>query len=344
MNKKILHCIMIACIALPLFASGQKEKGSGADYPKKAITMIVPYGAGGTTDLTGRKFAINLQKELGVPVTVINQSGASGSVGAKAVLDAKPDGYTVFFTAESLGTQRVMEISDMSYADFSPIMAVVNDPKVIVVAKDSPYKTLSDLLDDMKAHPNKIKMSYTGPGGSGHVQGLIFTQLGYVPAMTAYSSGADCIVSVLGHQVDFTNSNYSTIVGYLKSGDLKLLGVSSSRRLTTYPNVPTLGDVDPAAVKYMDTAFSPLSFLVDKDVPADIEQILRDAALKVVQEDAWKTYVHDNSLEELYVQYPSIEDINQFYADWESRTTWLLSDAGATKRSPEEFNIPHPTL
>ena len=80
---------------------------------------------------------------------------SSGSVGAQYVLDSDPDGYTIFFTAESLGTQRVMGISEMSYADFSPIYAVANDPKVIVVAKDSPYDTIEDLLTAIKENPKK---------------------------------------------------------------------------------------------------------------------------------------------------------------------------------------------
>ncbi|MCR4627516.1 MAG: tripartite tricarboxylate transporter substrate binding protein, partial [Treponema sp.] len=158
--KKASLIIAAACAAMSVFAAGQKE----AAYPQKAITMIIPYGAGGTTDIHGRQFAIQLQKQLGKPVTVVNQGGASGSKGCKSVLDAAPDGYTVLFTAESLGTQRVVGLSEMSYDDFAPIMAVTNDPKVIVVGKDSKYNKLQDLLDDMKANPGKIKMSYTGPG------------------------------------------------------------------------------------------------------------------------------------------------------------------------------------
>ncbi len=140
-----------------------------AEYPKLSAEIHhhdSPYGAGGTTDISGRQLAIQLEKHLGKSITVINQGGASGSIGARTVLDAKNDGYTVLFTAESLGTQRVMDLSDMSYDDFTPIMVAVNDPKVIVVHKDSPYNTLQDLVDDIKSRPGKVKMSYTGPGGS----------------------------------------------------------------------------------------------------------------------------------------------------------------------------------
>ncbi len=337
MKKLVVMCLLMV-VTFSLWATGVSESGA-SDYPKSAITMIVPYGAGGTTDVTGRKFAVALQKQLGVPVTVVNQSGASGSVGAKAVLDAKPDGYTIFYTADSLGTQRVMGISDMSYNDFTPIMAVVNDPKVIVVKGDSKYQNLEDLLVDMKNNPGKVKMSYTGPGGSGHVQGLIFEEQGYEMSMTAYSSGGDCIIAVLGDQVDFTNSNFSTITKYIASGDLRLIGISALDRLPGFPEVPTLADVDPAFTEYLSIPFTPLSLVVDKEVDASVVNVLREASLKAVQDQDWLKFVSDNNLEELYKKYPTIESILKFYDDWESIVTYLLHDAGATKFDPSTFGI-----
>lgn len=264
-------------------SNGTVTEGLKTDYPKKPITMIVPYGAGGTTDLTGRQLAIQLSKHLGQSITVINQGGASGSIGCKTVLDAKPDGYTILYTADSLGTQRVMGISEMSYNDFAPIITAVNDPKVIVVSKTSKYNTLEDLVTDMKANPGKVKMSYTGPGGSGHVQGLIYNKFGMDMAMTAYAGGNDCIVAVLGDQVDFTNSNFSTVVSYIESGDLKLLGVSANKRLEKYPDIPTIAEVIPEAAEYLDIPFTPLSLLVDKDVPIEIQEVLRDAAKRLLR-------------------------------------------------------------
>lgn len=321
-------------------ASAPAQEAPKTDYPQKAITMVVPYGAGGTTDLTGRQLAIQMEKFLGQSITVINQSGASGAVGAKTVLDAKPDGYTIFFTAESLGTQRVMGLSEMSYSDFSPIMVTVNDPKVIVVSKNSKYQTLQDLVDDMKARPGKVKMSYTGPGGSGHVQSLIYNKMGLDMALTAYTGGSECIVAVLGDQVDFTNSNFSTVTSYIESGDLKLLGVSATERLEKYPDVPTLAEVLPESAEHLKTPFTPLSLLVDKDVPAEIQAVLKEAAGKAIEEQEWKDYVAKNCLEKLYEKYPDEASTKKFYSEWESLVSWLLYDSGAAKNSPEKFNIP----
>ena len=339
--KRIIVLALTALILLmPIFAQGQTETTSS--YPEKGITMIVPYPAGGTTDVSGRKFAALLSKELGVSVTVVNQAGASGSIGCQAALDAVPDGYTVLFTAESLGTQRVMGLSDFSYADYKIISPIVNDPKVIVVAKNSKYNTLADLLADMKANPGKIKMSYTGPGGSGHVQGLIMEKLGYVPAMTAYKGGSDCYLAVLSGEVDFTNSNISTVKALIESGDLRLLGVSSNVKLSIYPDAPLFEEVDPNAEPYMKNAFTPLNFLVSNKISDDVVEVLRNATKKVVESQEWKTFIAENALEELYVQYPTVADAEAFYKSWESMISWMLYDAGVTKHSPSDFGIEKP--
>ncbi|MBP1924743.1 tripartite-type tricarboxylate transporter receptor subunit TctC [Sedimentibacter acidaminivorans] len=342
-KKLVLSLVLVLVLILGLTGcSGNSSPSDATKYPEKPITMIIPYSAGGTTDLVGRQLAIHMEKSLGQTITVVNQGGASGSIGAKTVLDSDSDGYTVLFTAESLGTQRTMGLSEMSYADFSPIIVTANDPKVIVVNKSSKYNTLQELVDDMKANPGKVKMSYTGPGGSGHVQALIYNKFDLDMAMTAYTGGSDCIVAVLGDQVDFTNSNFSTVRGYIESGDLKLIGVSANERLANYPDVPTFSEIIPESKEYMDIAFTPLSLLVDKDVPADVQKILKESTNSAVKEADWLDFVSENSLDALYEKYPDEESARKFYSDWESVVSWLIFDAGAATNSPEKFNIKRP--
>lgn len=362
--KKILAAILAGTMALTLAAcggsgsaattaaaapaanSGSSESAAPAaastDYPKKAITMIIPYGAGGTTDLVGRQLAIALEKQLGQSIVVENMAGASGSVGAQAVLDADPDGYTVLLTAESLGTQRVMGISEMSYNDFAPISPIASDPKVVVVGKTSPYNTIQELLDDIKANPGKIQMSYTGPGGSGHIQALILNKFGYEPALTAYSSGSEGITAVLGNQVAFTNSNYATVASYIQSGDLKLLAVCATEPLAAYPDVPTLASVIEGSDELMSIPYSPLSLVVANDVPAEVQDVLRNATKEAVKDADFDKFMTDNCIDKLYEKYPTVDDAKKFYAQWESVVSWMLYDAGATVNSPEDYSIPKP--
>ncbi len=323
-------------------ASASSTPGAAAGYPKKAVTMIIPYGAGGTTDLVGRQLAVALKKQLGQTVVVENMSGASGSVGAQACLDADADGYTILLTAESLGTQRVMGISKLSYADFAPILPIANDPKVIVVGSDSPYVTIEDLLADIKAHPGKIQMSYSGPGGTGHIQALIMNKYGYEPALTAYSSGSEGITAVLGKQVAFTNSNFSTVASYIESGDLKLLAAATTSPLIAYPDVPTLASVMEGSESLMNIPYSPLTLLTDKDVPVEIQEALRAATSAAVKDPDFNKFMEDNCIDKLYEKYTTTDEMKAFFTDWESTVSWMLYDAGATVNSPEEFGIAKP--
>jgi len=335
--KKLLSLILAATLMLSLGACSQPGEEGG--YPHKTVTMIVPYGAGGTTDLVGRQLAIALGEALDVSIVVQNQPGASGSIGCQMALDAETDGSTILFMADSLGTQRVMGISELSYADFSPIMAVANDPKVIVVVKDSAYDTVEDLLSAIKAAPNTIQMAYTGPGGSGHVQALIMNEFGYEPALTAYSSGSDGIVAVMSGQVAFTNSNYSSVASFIESGELKMLAVCANERMEGHEDVPALSEVMAGSEDYMEIPYTPLSLLVDKDVPAEIQQMLRDACAQAVQDEEFTAWMEANHVEKLYEKYTTLDEINAFYTQWESLVSWLIYDAGAATYSPADFGI-----
>lgn len=349
--KKMLALVLALSMALGLTACGGSSSseasssgwaGTEAAYPHKSITMIVPYGAGGTTDLVGRQLAIALGKALDVSIVVQNQAGASGSIGCQAALDAEPDGSTILFMADSLGTQRVMGLSELSYNDYSPIMVTANDPKVIVVAPDSPYQTIEELLAAIQAAPGTIQMAYTGPGGSGHVQALIMNKFGYEPALTAYSSGSDGIVAVMSGQVVFTNSNYSSVASYIESGDLKMLAVCANERMEQHADVPALSEAMAGSESYMDIPYTPLSLLVHPDVPADVQEMLRAACAQAVQDPDFVAWMESNNIDKLYEKYTTIDQMKEFYTEWESLVSWMLWEAGAATYSPEDFGIAKP--
>ena len=356
--KKLLPAILALAMALSITACGGNnatddkpdvstdDVGATAaatiDYPTGPITMIIPYGSGGTTDLVGRELAKALEKQLGVSIIVENQAGASGTAGLQLTKDAPNDGYTIVLAAESLGTCRVMGISELSYDDFAPISAIASDPKVVVVASHSKYETIQDLLDDIAANPGKIQMSYTGPGGSGHIQALLMERYGYSPALTAYASGGEGITAVLGDQVQFTNSNYSTVIPYLESGDLRLLAVCSTQPMAAHPDVPVLADYMPGSEELLEIPYSPLSLLVASEVPAEVQAVLRQATVAACADPDFNAWLEQNNVDKLFETYPTIEDTKAFFTQWESVVSWMLDDAGVTVNSPEDFNIAKP--
>lgn len=348
--KKFLSAILVVVMCFSVAgctvsksnepSNNPSSEEAKTDYPTKPITMIVPYGAGGGTDTYGRMLAAQLEKKLGISVTVTNQGGASGSIGTKFVHDADADGYTLLFSAETIGTYRSMGTSALSYDNFIPIALAVNDPKLVVVSKNSKYNTLEELLADIEANPSKITMSHSGPGGSGHNQGLILKELGYDVAMTAYDSGNNALLGVLGDQVAFTNPNLSFTTGYIASGDVKVLAVFSNERLESYPDIPAFTEIVPESEKYLSIPLTPLSLLVKEGTPSGVVEILRKATSEAFQEADWVEFVETNSAEKLYEKYTDEEFMKQFFKNWESMICWLQYENGVAKNSPEQFNIP----
>lgn len=312
---------------------------AATDYPTKPINMIIPYGAGGTTDVYGRTLAALLEKQLGQPITVTNQGGASGSIGSQFVKDQASDGYTLLVCAETMGTYRTMGTSELGYDDFTIIAPLVGDPKVVVVGKDSKYNSLQDLLDDVKANPGKITMSHSGPGGSGHNQGLVLGELGYEVAMTSFDSGNAALLGVIGGQVDFTNPNISTLQSYIESGEVKALAVFSAERMEAYPDIPAFTEVVPEAEKYLDIPYTALTFCVNNDTPQEVVDVLKKATQKVFEDPEWTQFVETNAAEKLYEKYTTDADITDFYNRCQSVICWLQFDNGVAPNSPEDFGI-----
>lgn len=310
------------------------------EYPSRGIQIVVPYSPGGTTDLVARAFAQVLSQELDQEVTVINQAGASGSVGTLAVDQAKHDGYTLLLSADSLGIQRVMDLSNLSFDDFEPIILLSNDPKVIVVNSQGPFDSAKTLFDAMR-DPG-LNMSYTGPGGSGHIQALLYEKLGAKLNLTPFPGGLDAIVALMGNQVDFTNSNASVVWEYVESGHLKILAVAGDSPLSLDPSIPLLGEVVDGADELMGLAFTPLSLLAGKDTPPDVLERLRQAAARATSNPIWLDYIEESGQEILYEKYPEVSDMKAFFKNFESTMSWLLEDGGAAKKSPLEFGIERP--
>ena len=313
-----------------------------ADYPDRPITMIIPYGAGGTTDVYGRTLAALLEKELGQSITCINQSGASGSIGSQFVKDSDSDGYTVLVCTEAMGTYRTMGVSELGYDDFTVISPLVGDPKIIVVGKNSPYNTMDELLAAIQEKPGKVTMSHSGPGGSGHNQGLVLGELGYQVAMISFGSGNEALLGVIGNQVDFTNPNISTLSGYIASGDVKPLAVFANARLEAYPDIPAFTEFVPEAEQYLNVPYTVLTFCVNNDTPAEVVTKLKDATAKVTAGEEWQEFVTRNAADKIFEMYRTEEEIRGFYDHWQSVVCWMQYDAGVAPISPQEYGIARP--
>ncbi|HPI98306.1 MAG TPA: tripartite tricarboxylate transporter substrate binding protein [Synergistales bacterium] len=309
-----------------------------ADFPTKSITLVVPWSAGGITDRTARVFAPLWEKHLGQSVVIVNRPGASGAIGTDFAHSKPSDGYTVLLSAETPAVFKVMGTSDLGFEDFDALMMLVYSEKLIVVPADSPYQTLEDLISDIRERPGKVRLSYSGPGASGHIQGLLFSKnAGLDISMTPFGGGNPALLAVLGGQVDFTFSNLGTVLDYIKSGKLRPLAAFSNEKSMFLDGVPALTDALPELGNYLPLVF-PNCLLVKKGTPPEVQKALLEAAEKAVMEPEWI----DFSKNSMYVKLDELkgEAVLDYWKKWQSIVTWLLYDAGVTKKSPAEFNIP----
>lgn len=234
--KRIFSLVLALAMALTLVACGSQPanpdtEGNGdtqqetkLDWPKKTITIICPYSAGGGSDLMSRAVADELAKRLGVSVVVDDKPGGSGSIGMQLLAASKNDGYTLILTACGACTLSPW-LNDVTYTDesFAPICQVSASPSFICVRKDSGITTFDELVEKAKANPGTITVGSSGAGSSHHI-GLAALGLGLADDANlfqhiAYGGGAEAVTNLLGGHVDATATIWSEVSAYIESGD-----------------------------------------------------------------------------------------------------------------------------
>lgn len=213
-------------------------------YPSRPITLVVPFPAGGTTDMLARVLAVRLSDALAVPVVVSNRQGAGGNIGAAAVAKAAPDGYTLLMG--SIGTQAINQslYAKMPYdavRDFSAISRVANVPNVLVVHPAVPATTVPELIALAKRQPDALTYGSAGNGSSIHLSAELFKsmaklQMRHVP----YSGSAPAMNALLGGQVSMMFDNLPSALPQIKAGRLRAIAVTSEQRAAALPDVPTI--------------------------------------------------------------------------------------------------------
>ena len=233
--------ILAACIAFSAALFGPSA-ADAADFPKKNITIIVPYSAGGSSDIGARRLAQHLEKELGVSVIVDNAAGASGWVGWNKMMKAKPDGYTIaLFTLAYVDGYLNPEMKrTQNLSNVTPIARHVLDTTAWAVKPDSPYKDAKELLEYVKQNPGKIKVATSGVLTQHHILLIELDKLGYKMEPVHTNGVADVMTMVLGGHVDVASLGAGDIRKQAKDGELRALAVMDSNRSRFLPDTPTL--------------------------------------------------------------------------------------------------------
>ncbi len=276
--------------ALPLGAIAQ----SAADYPNKPIELVVPFGAGGGTDVLARVVADAAKKQSSQPITVLNKPGATGGIGLSEVAAAKPDGYKIAMVTVEMAIIPHMGISKFSPEnDFTPLVRLNADPVVLTVSADSHWKTIEDLVDAAKKSKDPLKFGNAGTGGVSHLAAAALQQkIGTTFTHVPFQGNAPAVVSLLGGHIDAVNASPSEVFAFVQSGKLRALAVLADQRIGgALAQVPTLKE------RKIDLAMGTWRGLAaPKGIPADVLAKLNAIALKTANEPAVKEAMDKQNL------------------------------------------------
>ncbi|MDD2429122.1 MAG: tripartite tricarboxylate transporter substrate binding protein [Eubacteriales bacterium] len=333
MKKLLVFLLVASMLAAPALAAG---------YPEKGITLIVPWNAGGSSDLIGRLLVADMEQTMGVRISVVNTPGATGTIGMNDAFLAPHDGYTLIANATPYG-HGVQGMADWAPYDWD-FFAAYYVPGIIAVNKDSEYKTFDDLYQALKNNPDTVTGGTAGVGSTGYVNMEVLKSVD--PAFgnyksISYTGGAAAVTATLAGEVDFTPQLSNEMIDLLRSGDLVALAALTAEDLTlegldyTIPSIKTfLPEVE--SVLPLGDAFG---LMFPSDVPQEAKDALEAAYLKATETDAAKAFANEKGV---ILQGLNLEESNALRDATTSRVTWILYDNGAAPVSPEQFNIPRP--
>lgn len=272
--------------------SANETKAAG--FPKKPITLIVPFAAGGGTDSTARALAKAAEKHIGQPITVVNKTGGGGSVGMTEGANANPDGYTVTVVTVELATLAHLGLSPLTYESFKPIAMMNYEPAAITVRADSPWKTAKEFLDHAKANPGKVKLGNSGTGAIWHLAAAaVEKNAGVTFNHIPFEGAAPAITALMGGHVDAVPVSPPEVKAQVEAGKLRSLAVVDDKPAAVLPGVKTLKEETGVQFAYFGTW---RGLGVPKNTPDDIVQSLSSAFLKGMQEPDFIDYMGKNGL------------------------------------------------
>ncbi|MBA8881238.1 Bug family tripartite tricarboxylate transporter substrate binding protein [Phyllobacterium myrsinacearum] len=254
-------------------------------FPDRVVTMVVPFAAGGSTDVVARVIANKMSDLLGQQVIVQNIGGGGGSLGAGNVARADPDGYTILMGTVATHALNPLILKTKPYdaeKDFAPISLLVIVPNVLVVNPELPAKSVQELVDLLKANPDKYSYASSGNGTPLHLSGELFKKMAGVSMQhIPYKGAGPALNDVIGNQVPIMFDNLPSSSSHMKGGTLRALGVTTKERAASFPDVPTIGETIPGYETYTWNAlFAPAG------TPPEVIAKLNESANKAMKDPA----------------------------------------------------------
>jgi tripartite-type tricarboxylate transporter receptor subunit TctC len=257
-----------------------------SSFPSKPVHIFVPYAAGGAVDILARTLGDAVSQTWGQSVVIENRPGAGGVIASQALVTSPPDGYTLILVASGHPTNAFLypKLPYDTFKDFTPISLVASSPNILLVRKDSPFKTVADVIAAAKAKPGSLSFGHSGNGTSTHLAGELFKNLAKIDiAGIPYKGGLPVINDLLGGQIPLSINNGPESVGQLQAGTVRALAVTTAVRASFLPDVPSLSETVPG----YDTEVW-WGLLGPANLPPDVLAKLSHDFVAVVNTDAVK--------------------------------------------------------
>lgn len=320
--------LAFTALALPALAQ---------DYPARELNGIIQWGAGGATDTVSRALQPAAEEVLGQRIVMVNRSGGSGVIGMRFAQARPADGYTLLFGAENPQLYKVLGLADSDYGDFHPVNIPARGVVVIAVPADSPLQTVDDLLKAAQADPGKLRMGSMGPGSLSHVvETMIRSTAEFDVTSVPFDGEGPGLTAMMGGAVEVIPASLSAAKPLIEAGRIRALAVVDGAELDQLPGVPPITDTLPELGRFLP--WGPFyGVFVSQDAPEDAKARLVEAFAVAAGSGEFTEMMKGRGNVLMNV---SGDEARDFLANWQSVTSWLLDEAGVTKASPAEFDIP----
>jgi tripartite-type tricarboxylate transporter receptor subunit TctC len=285
-----MRTLKLLLVAMAAFAAGATQ-ASAEDWPSKPVRFVVPFAAGGSTDVLTRLLCEALTVELKVPCIVENKGGAGGNLGGQAVATSPTDGYTFLISAPGVLAYNKILYREMAFdpdKDLDPICLYAFQPNVLVVHPSLPVQSVGELIAYARANPRRLNYASGGVGSTSHVAGELFkTMAGLEWQHVPYRGTGPALVDLLAGRVQLTIDNLPAILPHIKSGALRALAISTDKRVPQLPDLPTIGEAglpDYAAISWQ-------MIVVPSGTPRPVSDRLAATVTKLAQDPAFRTRV-----------------------------------------------------